>query len=73
MAEYDVKNLDLAPGGRRRIEWAGREMPVLKLIRERFKHASMSPPRRPTWPIRYRSVEQRSCSALATPCPPRMM
>jgi adenosylhomocysteinase len=37
MAEYDVKNLDLAPGGRRRIEWAGREMPVLKLIRERFK------------------------------------
>jgi adenosylhomocysteinase len=37
MADYDVKNLDLAPGGRRRIEWAGREMPVLKLIRERFK------------------------------------
>jgi adenosylhomocysteinase len=29
--------LDLAPGGRRRIEWASREMPVLKLIQERFK------------------------------------
>ncbi len=35
--EYDVKNLDLAPAGRRRIEWAEREMPVLRLIRERFK------------------------------------
>jgi adenosylhomocysteinase len=37
MTDYDVRNLDLAPGGRRRIEWAGREMPVLKLIRERFR------------------------------------
>lgn len=36
-AEYDVKDLDLAPAGRRRIEWAEREMPVLRLIRERFK------------------------------------
>src|SRR5918992_5442049 len=34
--EYDVKNIDLAPEGRRRIEWAEREMPVLRLIRERF-------------------------------------
>jgi adenosylhomocysteinase len=34
--KYDVKNLDLAPGGRYRIEWAEREMPVLRLIRERF-------------------------------------
>ncbi len=37
MEKYDVKNLDLAEGGRRRIEWAEREMPVLRLIRERFK------------------------------------
>jgi adenosylhomocysteinase len=37
MADYHVKDLDLAPGGRRRIEWASREMPVLKLIQERFK------------------------------------
>jgi adenosylhomocysteinase len=35
--EYDVKNIDLAPGGKRRIEWAEREMPVLRLIRERFE------------------------------------
>ena len=34
--DYDVKDLDLAPAGRRRIEWAAREMPVLSLIRERF-------------------------------------
>lgn len=34
--QYDVKNLDLAPGGRYRIEWAEREMPVLRLIRKRF-------------------------------------
>jgi adenosylhomocysteinase len=34
--QHDVKNLDLAPGGRYRIEWAEREMPVLRLIRERF-------------------------------------
>ncbi len=36
-AEYDVKNLDLAPGGRKRIEWAEHEMPVLRQIRERFQ------------------------------------
>jgi adenosylhomocysteinase len=33
---YDVKNLKLADGGRRRIEWADQEMPVLSHIRERF-------------------------------------
>jgi len=37
MEKYDVKNLDLAEGGRRRIEWAEREMPVLRSILERFK------------------------------------
>ena len=36
MDKYDVKNLDLAEGGRRRIEWAEREMPVLRSIKERF-------------------------------------
>lgn len=36
MENYHVKDLDLAEGGRRRIEWAEREMPVLRLIRERF-------------------------------------
>jgi len=34
---YDVKDIKLAAGGRQRIEWAAREMPVLKLIKERFK------------------------------------
>ena len=32
--EHDVKNMDLATGGRYRIEWAEREMPVLRSIRE---------------------------------------
>jgi adenosylhomocysteinase len=34
--EHDVKDLALAPHGKRRIDWAEREMPVLRLIRERF-------------------------------------
>jgi adenosylhomocysteinase len=34
---YDVKDLSLAEAGRNRIEWAGRSMPVIKLIAERFK------------------------------------
>lgn len=34
--DFDVKNMDLAPGGRLRIEWAENEMPVLRGIRERF-------------------------------------
>ena len=33
---HDVTDLDLAAEGVRRIEWAEREMPVLRLIRERF-------------------------------------
>lgn len=33
---FDVKDLNLAADGKRRIEWAEREMPVLRLIRERF-------------------------------------
>jgi adenosylhomocysteinase len=34
--EYDVKDIALAGEGKLRIEWAGRDMPVLKLIKERF-------------------------------------
>ena len=34
---YDVKDITLAAAGRNRIEWAGREMPVVKLITARFK------------------------------------
>ncbi|HIN05960.1 MAG TPA: adenosylhomocysteinase [Dehalococcoidia bacterium] len=33
----DVKDLSLAQDGVNRIEWAGREMPVLKLIQDRFQ------------------------------------
>ncbi len=33
---YDIKDPSLAEAGRLRIEWAQREMPVVKLIRERF-------------------------------------
>ncbi|HEY9076858.1 MAG TPA: adenosylhomocysteinase [Anaerolineaceae bacterium] len=36
MANFDVKDVHLAEGGRLRIEWAEREMPVLRLIRDRF-------------------------------------
>ena len=34
---YDVKNIDLADEGRLHIEWAEKEMPVLRQIRERFE------------------------------------
>ena len=34
--KYEIKDIALAALGRQRIEWAGREMPVLKQIRERF-------------------------------------
>ncbi|MGB2896646.1 MAG: adenosylhomocysteinase [Anaerolineales bacterium] len=34
--EYDVKDLSLAEGGRRRIQWAEQEMPVLRQIQARF-------------------------------------
>jgi adenosylhomocysteinase len=37
MSNYDIKDLNLAEGGRRRMDWAEREMPVLRSIRERFK------------------------------------
>ena len=33
---YDVKDLKLAEAGQRKIEWAAREMPVIKIIRDRF-------------------------------------
>src|SRR5205807_1127730 len=34
--EHDIKDISLAPQGNKRINWAEREMPVLRLIRERF-------------------------------------
>ena len=35
--KFDVKDLALASEGKRRIEWADRQMPVLTAIRERFE------------------------------------
>lgn len=35
--DYDVKDLKLAKEGKLRIEWANRQMPVLNLIKNRFK------------------------------------
>ncbi|MFH0983590.1 MAG: adenosylhomocysteinase, partial [Planctomycetota bacterium] len=34
--KYHVKSLALAAAGRNRMEWASRDMPVLKLIAARF-------------------------------------
>lgn len=34
--QYDIKDINLAELGKQRIEWAGREMPVLRQIQERF-------------------------------------
>jgi len=36
MKNYDIKDLSLADEGKLRIEWAGKEMPVIRLIKERF-------------------------------------
>jgi len=35
--KYDIKNLELASEGKRRIEWAEQDMPVLGLIKDRFE------------------------------------
>ena len=35
--KHEVKNIELAAEGKKRIEWAELEMPVLRLIRERFE------------------------------------
>jgi adenosylhomocysteinase len=37
MEKYDIKDVKQAEGGRRRIEWAEREMPVLRSIYARFE------------------------------------
>src|SRR5688572_14871619 len=33
---FDIADISLAEAGRRRVEWADRQMPVLRQIRERF-------------------------------------
>jgi adenosylhomocysteinase len=60
MKNYDVRDLTLAKEGKLRIDWAGKEMPVVNLIKERFAGkspwrecvflpASISPRKRPIW------------------------
>ncbi len=34
---YDIKDVNLAEQGRKRMDWAAQEMPVLRLIKERFE------------------------------------
>lgn len=34
--DFDIKDISLAQSGQQRVEWADRDMPVLRLIRERF-------------------------------------
>jgi len=36
LKNYDIKDSSLAEAGKQRIEWASREMPVIKIISERF-------------------------------------
>lgn len=35
--KHDIKNIKLAPQGEKRIDWAGRDMPVLNIIKEEFQ------------------------------------
>src|SRR5918997_3953940 len=35
--KYDIKDIGLAQNGRKRIMWAGQDMPVLQRVRERFQ------------------------------------
>lgn len=37
LPKHDVKDINLAPFGKLKIEWAGQQMPVLRLIKERFE------------------------------------
>lgn len=37
MNNFDVKDMSLASGGKKRIEWAERDMPVLRQVREEFE------------------------------------
>lgn len=35
--EYDIRDIGLAPEGKKRIEWSEHDMPVLRAVRERFE------------------------------------
>jgi adenosylhomocysteinase len=68
--EFDVKDIGLAPHGKQRIEWAEREMPVLRLIRERFaeekplegvKLVACAHITTETWRVRFRPAARKQC------------
>lgn len=40
--KHEIKDISLAPLGKQRIEWASREMPVLRQIRDRLPPKSLS-------------------------------
>jgi len=42
----DVKDIGLADAGKRKIEWAGQQMPVLESIRKRFEGTAAQGPAR---------------------------
>ena len=56
----DVKDLSLAKDGVNKIEWAGREMPVVKIIRERFGKE------KPLAGVRLSACLQFSCPSFYT-------
>ncbi|MBI3813628.1 MAG: adenosylhomocysteinase, partial [Nitrospinae bacterium] len=35
--KFDIKDISLADKGKKRIEWANNDMPVLGLVKERFE------------------------------------
>ncbi|NQT29037.1 MAG: adenosylhomocysteinase [Candidatus Saganbacteria bacterium] len=41
MTNCDIKDKNLAPAGKRRIEWAERDMPVLSLVKEKFSKSQI--------------------------------
>ena len=58
--DYDVKDIKLAPQGKLKIEWAEASMPVLRLIKKRFKRE------RPLTGIRITAVY--ACTATGETC-----
>ena len=61
--DYDIKNPNLATGGRHRIEWAEQEMPVLRSIRESFAKE------RPLSGTRIRPAKCSFCGRKLKPAP----
>ena len=58
---YDIADVSLAEKGRFRMQWAGKEMPVLDLLEERWKSASAAnaPLKAYAWPQRCTSPARR--------------